>query len=538
MKKCICIFLTISILFLCSCSLPREIEETVNLNLDFLQDKTILNIDNNDRYILIQAVPFTSEEPMLDEAAEESNIDEIVENYFYIWDIERSRLKSQYSLEINVENDIASVEISDDNYISLISYDNSEESALYDLRFNRLSDIDKTVSSEYDKANELMKQSKIIDNERFSNYGNLATYTTYIDKQIYVFLSDYNTAYLKNIDNDFSPLICENKLILENNNCNDKGLLTYRICDYENMNIISTTIDYGSCVYPSQGSFSNKYAVITANDESGQNNIITVWNTASGTETPLNAEVISADSMEEKIEVKSNEICEKYNIEIETYKKYDENSLIDSYAYSNDLPKSELMVAMYDFEYCLSTLPTELYSEIISTKAIEFDKLKFYFVGNFDDEKNSQSVSAYCSNVNDELYIVYSITGFTYSTFCHELMHAMEYRIWDYEEYFDDNWIKLNPEGFEYVNFDDDSNPYYEKESWQNYFARDYGMNNEFEDRATVFETICESAHLKEEAPWWTDKKPFVKKAKYLVKVLRKAFPSLNDDSFNMFSNF
>lgn len=518
--------------------MPREIEETVNLNLDFLREKIILNIDNNDRYILIQAVPFTTEEPELDEADEESNIEENVENYFYIWDIERNRLKSQYTLDINFENDIASVEISDDNYISLISYENGEESALYDLRFNKLSVIDKTVSSEYDKANELMKQSKIIDNERFSNYGNLASYTTYIDKQIDVFLSDYDTAYLRNIDIDFSPLACENKLILENNNCNDKGLLTYRLCDFENMNIISTTVDYGSCVYASQGSFSSKYAVITANDETGKNNIITVWNTASGKTTSLNAEVITADSIEEKIKNKSNEICEKYNIEIETYKKYDENSLIDSYAYTNDLPKSELLLALYDFDYCLSTFPTELYAEIISTKIMEFEKLKFYFVGNFDDEKNSQSVSAYCSNVNDELYIVYSITGFTYSTFCHELMHAMEYRIWDYEGYFDDNWFKLNPEGFEYVYFDDEKNPYYEKESWQNYFARDYGMNNELEDRATVFETICESAYLKEEEPWWAEKKPFVKKAKYLVNVLRKSFPSLNEDSFNMFSNF
>lgn len=210
------------------------------------------------------------------------------------------------------------------------------------------------------------------------------------------------------------------------------------------------------------------------------------------------------------------------------YGEYSYPGTSSEYFYYNDYSKAQVILAMYDFEKCLSTFPAELYSEIISSEN-GFDKLKFYFVGRFDSEKNSNDISAYCSNFNGELFIAYSVNSFTYSTFCHELMHAMEYRINDNVSDFYNEWDQLNPDGFEYTYFDNERIPFYENEEYQQYFARDYGTNNQLEDRATVFEEVCSSDFINEESPWWAEKNPLSKKASYLKTVIKRSYPSLSN---------
>lgn len=535
MKKVISVLICFSLVFLCSCSLPQEIKETVNLNLDFLQDKTITSIDNNDSYIVIQATPFISEEEYFNE---EKHNDEgyVTEYFYYLWDIERSRLKSELVQKSTDESIISNVFIDDSNQITLLSYDNPAESGIYDLSFNKVSDCYDTFQSRLDKYNAFMNNSESINSNRFSNYQNLATDTNYISKSLNVFLNDDSTLYFENQDDDYCVICCEDKLVLKNKVNYDNDEITYRLTDYSVCKSVEATVKYGKGSSANMASISDKYTVISVSDNTGKNNIITVWNNNYGESFDDNVEKIDFKNIDNAIKTAEDKITKEYNIDIESFKEYDENSQLNDYVYNNDsFCKSELLLALYDLDYCLSTFPKELYSEIIICDA-EFDNFKIYLVGNFDDEINSSSVSAYCSNLNGELYIVYSLSAFTYSTFCHELMHAMEYRIWDYEPDFDEKWSSLNPEGFDYIHFDEEKNPYYDNEEYQKYFARDYSMNNELEDRATTFELVCDDAHLGTEGPWWAENKPFVKKAALLRSVIKNSYPSLSADNYSLWS--
>ena len=106
-------------------------------------------------------------------------------------------------------------------------------------------------------------------------------------------------------------------------------------------------------------------------------------------------------------------------------------------------------------------------------------------------------------------------------------MHSMEYRIWNYESAFDENWSSHNPPQFEYS--EDYSSLYYDEShiEWQDCFARDYGMKNILEDRATCFEELCDG--LLTDSCWWKEKPPLLAKEKYLSEVVKKSYPSLKE---------
>lgn len=522
MKRVISLLLAFVFVFLCSCSLPKEIQESVNLDLDFLQDKTVTNIDNNDRYILIRCVPFISEEEYYESEAEES--------YYYVWDIERSRLKSTLELKESYDNDnyISDVEINDENEIILYTYNNPSQSQVYDLSFKLTGSCNDSFVSKEEKLDAVMKSSDLINADRFARYGNLATDSFYISKTVSVFLDDPENVYIADNDNAFNVISTNAKQVLSSSYGENDTSITYCLTDYDSLVNRKIKIEYGEYSYPGISSMSEKYSVISVCDETGQSRTITVINNSCGTASTADITKIAATDIEDKINSIRDEIKNKYGVETELAKEYNENSIPNDYFYDNNYSKGQILLAMYDFEKCLSTFPAEFYSEIINSEA-GFDKLKFYFVGNFDSEKNSNDVSAYCSNTDGELYIVYSVNGFTYSTFCHELMHAMEYRISDNVPYLYDEWNQLNPDGFEYTYFDNEKNPFYENEENQQYFIRDYGTNNELEDRATVFEEVCDSEFRNDESPWWAERKPLSEKASYLKTAIRKSYPSLSN---------
>lgn len=532
MKKITSVFLPITLVFLSACSLlPSQIDTAVNLSLDFLKNKIVTCLDSSDRYILFQTAEYVSEEEYYN--------GEQTEYFYYLWDIERNRLKSEYSEKVNANGDnlISEIELSDDNKIIFYCYDDARYSAVYNLSFKKIGDCSETYMSRSDEIYDLMDKNDAVDSSRFANYQRTATYSNYINKELVVFLDDSESLYVKDINKEYSTLHSSGKLMLEYKSDENSNEITYRLTDYENLNSIEKSISYDSTVYPSFASVSDKYTVIVAADDYGRCRTVTVWNNTSGKSTAQSIEKLPVNEIDSNIKKLEEKIKSAYGVDIECFKEYDENSYINDYYYDNDMFTSELMLALYDFDYCLSTFPAELYREIISGNT-SFDKLKFYFVGNFDDEKNDTSVNAYCSNTDGELYIVYSLSGFTYSTFCHELMHAMEYRIWDYYNSLSEEWFALNPDGFEYTYFDSDNNSFYENEEWQTYFARDYSMNNELEDRATAFEEVCYSANSNETNPWWSENEPFVKKAALLQKALKASYPSLSDGKYSLWSMY
>lgn len=520
MKRFISFLLIFVLILLCACSFPAEIEECVTLDLTFLQDKTITNIDNNDRYILIRCVPFVEE-------AYYAPICEL--SYYYVWDIERNKLKSSWEQEdaFNDDNYISEIEIDGENQITLYTYNNPTQSQVYDLSFQPTGNCNESYVSREEKQNAVMKSNDLINADRFARYGNFATDTLYINNAVSIFLDDPDNVYISDYDNTLNVMSTNGKLVLTGSCTEDGTSITYCITDYERLVKREIEVEYGKYAYPCFSSMSDKYTVVGVTDESGKCSRITVINNSCGTVSAANIVKIPSTDIDSKISSIQEKIENQYGIETELAPEYDKSASIHSYYYENDDTKAEMLLTMYDFEKCLSTFPNEFYSEIIRSD-ISFDKLKFYFVGRFDSERNSQNVDAYCSNIDGELFIVYSVHAFTYSTFCHELMHAMEYRIAANIPDFDYEWNLLNPNGFEYVYFNSESNPFYENEENQKYFARDYGTNNELEDRATVFEEICYSDFQNEASPWWAKYEPLSQKAAYLKTAITKSYPSLS----------
>ena len=519
MKRVISFLLIFVFIFLCFCSCSNEIKESVNLNLEFLKDKTITNIDNNDKYILIRSIPFTEEES--------PETKEIIA-YYYVWDIEKNKLKSSLEQKENFDSDnyISEVEINKDNQITLYTYDNPEQTKFYNLLFKETGALNESYITKQEKRDVVIKSNKLIDYDRFSLYGNFATDNNLISKQAGVFLDDPDNVYIFDYDKTQEIINANGKLVLTSTHEENATLITYFLTDYERLSKREIKVEYSKYISPCLSSMSDKYTVICVCDENNKSAIISVINNLSGTVSNENIKKIPTTEIDSEISSIIKEIENKYGVETEIAKEYDENSTINQYFYDNDYTKAQILLAMYDFEKSLSTFPDEFYNEIISSKT-GFDKLKFYFVGSFDAEKNN--ILAYCSNMNDELFIVYSVNNFAYSTFCHELMHAMEFRINDNVLNFDDEWVKLNPKEFEYINFDIESNPFYENEENQKYFARELGTNNSLEDRATVFEEICYSDFYNEKSPWWAEFEPLTKKAVYLKTLITKSFPSLSN---------
>ncbi|MGN0457943.1 MAG: hypothetical protein ACI4IL_03095 [Eubacterium sp.] len=520
MKRVISFLMIFVIMLLCSCSFPKEIEESVNLDLDFLQDKTITNIDNNDRYILIRCIPFVEEE--FEPSYELS--------YYYVWDIERNKLKSSLEQKENYDDDnyISEIEINEENQITLYTYNAPKQSRVYDLSFKQTGYCNGSYVANEEKRNSVMKGNGLINPNRFAYYDNFATDSYYISNTVGIFGDDPDNVYISDYDNEFNVNSTNGKLVLSSFYEANGTSITYRLTDYEALVKREIEVEYGKYTYPGISSMSDKYTVVDVRDESGKSSTITVINNSCGNASTANIVRIPSTDIDSKISSTVKELENTYGIEIEIAEEYDENSIINEYFYENDYTKAQILLTMYDFKKCVSTFPNEYYSEIISSET-GFDKLKFYFVGSFDAEKNSNDISAYCSNINDELFIVYSVNGFTYSTFCHELMHAMEYRINDNVPDFYYDWEQLNPKGFEYIYFNSESVPFYDNEENQKYFAREYGTNNELEDRATVFEEVCDSDFNNEKSPWWAEYKPLSKKASYLKKAIRKSFPSLSN---------
>ena len=90
MKKVLSLFLTISLVFLCSCSLVENNIEARYITFNEINDKYIFSFDFNGRYLALATVKSTENE--CDEYLEELPEEEISTEYFiYIYDILRQK---------------------------------------------------------------------------------------------------------------------------------------------------------------------------------------------------------------------------------------------------------------------------------------------------------------------------------------------------------------------------------------------------------------------------------------------------------------
>ena len=199
----------------------------------------------------------------------------------------------------------------------------------------------------------------------------------------------------------------------------------------------------------------------------------------------------------------AQEIEDEYGIIILIQEECDEVGIDApfSFAHDIDLNSSTLDKAMgYDhlpdylsyIQETLSVYPKDMFEpfrkyggnlRILLVNAIREDGIQYYPSG--------------VTYSQDGWYNIYvGLIRFDIIVFQHELWHAFEHRITDEFPDAFSNWSVFNPEGFQYLNedYDNDNKPDIDpslllpaESAW---FARNYAVTNEQEDRATIFETL------------------------------------------------
>ncbi|MBP5463546.1 MAG: hypothetical protein J6Y20_15670 [Lachnospiraceae bacterium] len=262
-----------------------------------------------------------------------------------------------------------------------------------------------------------------------------------------------------------------------------------------------------------------------------------LWDVSREEPEPIaDIEKTTDENLQARIDREVEAIRQKYAIDIH----YDEESLQNSpFVPWYEITPLEDRFAVLDFVECvaerLAEYPTELWREMCGEDKTGVDMyLDKYMVAPDDNNFVAAGVVDYSDNRMAVVFSKDALSSFG-TTFAHETMHLMEYRIWAYTDANDmswfDYWVTLNSEKYpyqlEYVSSDDAvpgvryaGYARLENDPDDIWFVRSYGMWNQNEDRATVMErmyacdtdTFSECPHLRD-------------KARAICAALRASFP-------------
>lgn len=534
MKKIYCICLSIVLIIsLCACSKANvEAEKPkkkalIELDVSSVSNTDLISIDSDSKY----SVLFYSD--YVDEYAE--NIEEIdIKYYISVFNVESGKLIKTINFE-NKKFDGYNVVVGN----SEISLFNMAEGEMITYDINLENRVD--GSYRYEDIYAIGESIEAIDTSRFNCYDGYAISSSYGKNQALIFYDDVEKLYMvkSNIYYDYNKKNGHNILVIDNSaNQTDKLESVVRIFDFDNQKEINSVKIPNNYQFNNiqHTSFNDEKITVSTVNENGSLDKVYVWDYKQDEKnTPFDngyCEMVNADEINSKITEACDRIKEKSGVTVECLP--DKEFINQDYEISNDVKEIVVYQAMLDLEDYLSVFPKETYQEItckdIENPISRFDDFRIYLVGDFPNNDIDAFANNICSEETenqDIVYIVYSISVLNQKTFFHEIMHTFEYRIWNYEENFDEEWLKLNPDSFDYT--EDYGNQFYDEkhEDWQDYFARDYGMKNILEDRATCFEELCDG--ILTDSCWWKEKPQLLAKQKYLYETLQKAFPSLID---------
>lgn len=520
MKKVMCILTSIIMVFcLAGCTTNVPIKELKQLtkkevlhtaDLSELGNISLFDYSRNGNLIAILYTPFSlGEETMSYEE------DYVLKIFLTVFNMKNKKLAEP----IEVDGNSYAVKFTNGN---IQVWNDTDSSVIYDRSLRQIGKGKDKIMHEYDIASNI----DTIDANRFICQNSYSYFTNYINSSVTIFYDDPGTYYISNANNTSNDLYGLNKTILSYV-FNDDRNATLSVTDYESKRIInevSLSAENKEYLSISKGKIDENYAIFDTLNDVGSLDKLYYWEYNN---TPLNkpfeCTIVDKNEFRSNIKTISEEIYRKYGVYADVKKEF--NGVDYDHKCDDTEKDAQYLLCLYDLDYCLSTFPKELYKEILCNdveNAISaFNRMELYITGAIDD----YDVSAFATNRNDNLIIVYSASSFSYSTFCHEIMHQLEYRIWNYEDDFDYKWEQLNPDDFYYTS--DYSTIYYDNEQYQDYFARDYGISNSLEDRATVFEMYYDAIRIGGEK-WWLEHKPLNDKVDYLNKTLAKSFPSLN----------
>lgn len=537
MKRLLSVILSaVMIVSLCACAktpqtpVEAEKKDLTELDTTSLGEINLISIDSDESRSVLFYTNYVEEYPQY-EGAE-------VEDCYYLSVFDNNKNKLIKTIEFENKNcDGYNVAI-DENGISLFNMLNSEK-ITYDLSLENR----EVGTYDYQDSYKFAQSIASIDENRFECREGFALSSSYGVSKAVVFYDNTEKVYMidENVYYDYNRVLGHKFLVIDNSaNVTDKPESVVRILDFDNQTEINTlkipnNEEYNNVQHTA---FNDKVITISTVKGEGRLDKIYVWdylqNEKSNPFEYSYFEALEVDGLEQSIKEVCNRIKENTGVSVEC--PAEKEFIRQEFEYSNDVNMIITYQSVLDLEAYLSYFPKELYQEI-TCKDVEnsisvFDDFKIYMVGDFpNDDVDAFASNISCDETNNEeiVYIAYSILHFNQKNFFHEIMHALEYRIWNYENDFEEKWEKLNPKGFEYT--EDYGNQYYEegKEAWQDYFTRDYGMKNTLEDRATCFEELCDGALT--DSLWWKEKPPLLAKEKYLAEVLQKSFPSLSDGS-------
>lgn len=520
MKKAIRVFISIIMVFcLAGCTADVSVKELKQLikkevlstaDLSELGDISVLDYSCNGNLIAILYAPFSA-----DGESEQYNNNYLLKTFLTVYNMKNKKLAEP----AEVDGNTYAVKFTDGN-IQLWS--DIDHSVIYNTSLKPIGKSREKFTDGYDIANGI----DTINTNRFICRNSYAYFTNYINNNLTIFYDDPDTYYINNENKMQNDLYGFGKTVFSYIFNDDKNV-TLSVKDYDSkkiINEISLTTDSEKYFSISRGIIDENYAIFDTMNDIGSFDKLYYWEyNFTPLNKPFECAAVSIDEFTSDAKAKSDEIYNKYGVRAAISKKF--NGADFGYECIDTETDAQYLLCLYDLDYCLSTFPKELYSEIlcndIENATAKFNTIKFYIVGTINDS----NINAFAANQNDDLFTVFSASTFSYSTFCHEIMHQLEYRIWNYEEDFDYKWEELNPDEFYYT--EDYSDVYYENEQYHSFFARDYGMCNQLEDRATVFEMYYDTVHSASEK-WWLEHKPLNDKVNYLNEVIAKSFPSLN----------
>lgn len=529
MKRTIALLLAAALLFLCGCS---RLSDTIGEWFPPAKQQTglieIEGISENTNEII--AADFWGDELVLfaDEYRKETDDYQYI---LYLISTKTARVKrSNYIPEANTGN-FASVQFDENGNILLVNeYDGKAQRFDQSLNADG-STFDFAVEDWYEKA-----QENPFNTGGFSAYKDYAQYYLYNDDGAKInaltFYDDNEHLYLTDCDM-LNNLDANGRIVLSQARTKSNDFITAAVYDFNTntvVNRISSEIRPEREAYCANiGALGEKdaflsvgyYSVNEQEEYEGNEQYYYLWHyTLDETNTPFNTVKADEAVLTQMTEEISQGIHNDYGIELLINQHNDYTEEGDDYYLHLGAPPFNVYCVVAELEAFLKNFPDGFVEEMYE------DGFQIYI----GKKIQSDNIGAYATGYSTVASITLATDSFTSTTLPHEFMHIIDRRIFntfdDSNEYFEDEWAKLNPDGFEYSY---DTNNYDLDEKYEDYFVSAYSTATPDEDRAEIFMNLF-TAGSYDEAPYWYTESPYTKaKADYLCKAIRRAYPSLQN---------
>lgn len=406
------------------------------------------------------------------------------------------------------------------NSEQIVVYDESDENGItYDLNLNETGTTDHVYESYFESAPEspLLNDTFVYEDMYAYSYVDGNCYFLFYDDPEKVYVTEFQDEYIHSSDE--GKLLTVETKYPENYNSSDT---TVYVKDIQNALCINSvhigSSSLGLFTEVTESAINEKYVCLIAhisNDQTGGSKFIPyLWKY---TESPDN-EAIELTSLDEAGILEDNEkliseIRSKYGINVFVNKE-------PEFGYDVDLNAALLPVngILTQLSACLDLFPDNFLKEIYQdTNGVR--GLNIYIVEDID------GAGAFATDFIENYEICFGCHSFGRSVIFHEFMHLIDNRILTYYEDnnmdFYDQWLKLNPDDFEYgseTDYDPDDG----------HFVSLYAMTNVAEDLADTFQAMFE-AYENGGDRRFNDYEYVNKKAKLICEAIRNAFPCMEN---------